>query len=327
MMKNKVFSLVKIAITALLFYFIFQNVDSEIFASTLVNASPGILVAAFLFVWLAHYVCIFRWRLLMQPLMPVPSLNRLFGIYCIGIFFNLTFPTIIGGDVVKIYYVGKHSDSYSQSFASTFLDRDTGMLAMLVIACLGIILYPVSVPGIPVSFILWGAFALFILGNICLFTPPCHGILNRLLKALRMSRIEKKADRVASAFQIIGKHKSVLLGSLLISFVNQLLYISSVWITARGLHLEIPFYYFLVFVPVITLISMIPVSLNGMGLREYAFMTLFGSIGTQADSCIALGLLTSIMIILSGVPGGIIYIFYRNRDDRKQLTKLETEFS
>jgi uncharacterized protein (TIRG00374 family) len=326
-MKKRVLPFIKIAITALLFYYIFKNVDFEIFGATLRNASPGILIAAFLILWLGHYICIFRWRLLMKPLMPVHSLNRLFGIYCIGIFFNLTFPTIIGGDVVKIYYVGKHSDSYSQSFASTFLDRDIGMLAMLVIALFGIILYPVSVPGIPVSLVIWGVFALFVLGNLCLFTPRFHRILKQLLNRLRMGRIEKKADRVTGAFQIIGKHKSVLLSSLLISFVNQFLYISSVWVTALGLRLEIPFYYFLVFVPVITLISMIPVSLNGMGLREYAFMSLFGAIGIHPDSCIALGLLTSILIILSGIPGGIIYIFYRNRDDRQRLKKLETEFS
>lgn len=326
-MKTKVLTFIKIAITALLFYYIFRNVDFENFGMTLRNARPGILIAAFILLWVAHYVCIFRWRLLIRPLMPAPSLNSLFGIYCIGLFFNLTFPTIIGGDVVKIYYIGKHSDSYSQSFASTFLDRDTGMLAMLIIACIGIILYPVSVPGIPVSIIIWGVFAVFILGNTCLFAPGCHDLLSRLLKSLKMTRIEKKANRVADAFQIIGKHKSVLLVSLLISFVNQLLVIVSVWITAIGLRLQIPFYYFVVFVPVITLISMIPVSLNGMGLREYAFMSLFGGIGVEPASCIALGLLTSIMIILCSVPGGIIYIFYRNRGDRRRFETLETEYS
>jgi len=326
-MKTKLLPFFKIAITVLLFYYIFQNIDFENFGATLRNASPGILIAAFILLWAAHYICIFRWRLLIRPLMPAPSLPSLFSIYCIGIFFNLTFPTLIGGDVVKIYYIGKHSDSYSQSFASTFLDRDTGLLAMLIIACAGIVFYPVSVPGIPVSIVIWGAFGAFVLGNTCLFAPRCHDILNRLLRSLKMSRVEKKANRVADAFQLMGKRKSVLLISLLISFGNQLLVILSVWVTAVGLNIQVPFYYFLVLVPVITLISMIPVSLNGMGLREYAFMALFGGIGVPPASCIALGLVTSIMIILSGIPGGIIYIFYRNRGDRRQFKKLETEFS
>jgi uncharacterized membrane protein YbhN (UPF0104 family) len=72
---------------------------------------------------------------------------------------------------------------------------------------------------------------------------------------------------------------------------------------------------------------MIPVSLNGMGLREYAFMSLFGAVGIPAASCIALGVLTSLFIILSSIPGGIVYIFFRNRSDMQQLAEMETEFS
>jgi hypothetical protein len=67
--------------------------------------------------------------------------------------------------------------------------------------------------------------------------------------------------------------------------------------------------------------------LNGMGLREYAFMSLFGAIGVPPASCIALGLLSSVVIILSSMPGGIVYIFFRNRNDLQQLAALETEFS
>jgi uncharacterized membrane protein YbhN (UPF0104 family) len=85
--------------------------------------------------------------------------------------------------------------------------------------------------------------------------------------------------------------------------------------------------WFLIFIPVITLISMIPISLNGMGLREYAFMSLFGAIGVDRESCIALGLLSSIVTILSSLPGGVVYIFFRNRNDMQQLAAFETEFS
>ncbi len=132
---------------------------------------------------------------------------------------------------------------------------------------------------------------------------------------------------ISNAFQVMGKHPMLLLGSLLISFVNQLLVIAVSWIMAIGLRLHVSPVWFLVFVPVITLISMIPISLNGMGLREYAFMSLFGAIGVNTESCIALGLLSSIVIILSSLPGGIVYIFLRNRNDFQQLAAIETEFS
>lgn len=326
-MKAKLFTLVKLAITTFLFVYLFRQIDFQQFGTTLRNARIDLIAAGFIVLWVGHFICIYRWRMLIRPLMPALSIGSLFGIYCIGLFFNLTFPTVVGGDVVKIYYAGKPSKNYAQSFAATFLDRDAGMLAMMVIACAALLLYPVSVPGVPVYLIVWSAFAAFVAGNIGIFSPYFHGLLVGALRRFRLDRIASKVDLISSAFQIMGKHKSVLTGSLAISFVNQILVISVTWIMALGLRLDVSPAYFLVFVPVITLISMIPISLNGMGLREYAFMSLFGGIGLAKESCVALGLLSSLVIILSSLPGGIVYIFFRNRTDMQQLAEMETGFS
>lgn len=326
-MKAKLLAFAKIAVTVLLFFYIFKDMDFHQFGATLKNARPGVLIFAFIVIWIGHYICIYRWRMLMRPLMPVLSMARLFGIYCIGLFFNLTFPTVVGGDVVKMYYAGRPSKMYAQSFAATFLDRDAGMLAMLIIACAAILIHPVAVPGIPVSLIIWGVLAVFIAGNIAVFAPHFHRRLIHLLHRLHMGKIAAKVDMISNAFQVMGKHPVLLLGSLLISLVNQLLVIAVTWIMAIGLRLHLSPVWFLVFVPVITMISMIPISLNGMGLREIAYKSLFGAIGVAPESCIALGLLSSIVIVLSSLPGGIVYIFLRNRSDMQQLAAIETEFS
>ena len=96
---------------------------------------------------------------------------------------------------------------------------------------------------------------------------------------------------------------------------------------ALGLRLQVPFSYFLIFMPVITLISMIPISLNGMGLRENAFVSLFGAVGVLSASSLAMGVLSSLVIVLSSIPGGIVYIFFRNRADMQELVAFKTEFS
>jgi glycosyltransferase 2 family protein len=326
-MKSKLFAFAKIAVTALLFLYIFKDIDFTQFGFIIKNARLDVLLFGFLAIWIAHYICIYRWRMLMRPLMPVLSMARLLGIYCIGLFFNLTLPTVVGGDVVKMYYAGRPSKLYAQSFAATFLDRDAGMIAMLIIACAAILIHPVSVPGIPVSLIIWGVLAALVAGNIAIFAPYFHRRLISLLHRLHMAKIAAKVDMISNSFQVMGKHPLLLLGSLLISFVNQLLVIAVSWIMAIGLRLHVSPVWFLVFVPVITMISMIPISLNGMGLREVAFKSLFGAIGVAPESCVALGLLSSIVIILSSLPGGIVYIFLRNRNDFQQLAAIETEFS
>jgi hypothetical protein len=325
-MKGKFSVTIKATITALLFYFLFRKVNLQQFGTTLSNARLGVLLASFSILWVGHYICIFRWRMLMRPLMPVFSLTRLFEIYCIGLFFNLTFPTAVGGDLVKMYYAGKPSGLYARSFAATFLDRDSGMLAMMILACLGTLLLPMALPGIPVSLIVWFSFAAFIAMNIAIFTPTLHRLLTRLLHGVRFSKTAARVDAISNAFQVMGKHPRVLFDAILISLVNQLLVFTVTWVTAVGLHLHVSFLYFIVFVPVITLISMIPISLNGWGLREYAFLSLFSAIGIAPAPSLALGLVTDIMLLLSAVPGGIVYIFFRSRSDLQKMAALETDF-
>lgn len=326
-MKGKLTALLKTSVTVFLFYILYRRMDFQQFGATVTHARIGVLLASFAILWVGHYICIFRWRMLMRPLMPVFSLTRLFEIYCIGLFFNLTFPTAVGGDLVKMYYAGKPSRHYAESFAATFLDRDSGMLAMMLLACVGTFLLPMRVPGFPVSLIVWASFGAFIIMNVAIFMPDLHRLLTRLLHRVRLARTAARLDAVSSAFQVMGKNPRILLASFFISLFNQLLVFVVTWVTAEGLRIDVPFLYYLVFVPVITLISMIPISLNGLGLREYAFMSLFAAVGVAPASGLALGLLTSVMIMLSAVPGGIVYIFFRNRGDLQQMAALETNFS
>ena len=326
-MKNVLAAILKTVVTALLFYFLFRKVDFSEFAATLRHARYDILIFSFCILWIGHYMCIFRWRMLMRPLMPTLPLANLFGIYCIGLFFNLTFPTVVGGDVVKMYYAGKPSRRFAQSFAATFLDRDTGMLAMMIIAVTATMIHPVNLAGVPVPFIIWSAFLVFIVANVIIFTPRLHRIFVDLLHRLRFNSLAGKIDTISGVFQTIAGHRGVLVLALTISLFNQLFVIAVTWFTAIGLRIKVPFLYFLVFVPVITLISMIPISLNGMGLREYAYVALFSAIGVDRESSVALGLISSAIILLSAIPGGVVYIFFRNRADLEQMARLETDLS
>ncbi|MDR1728897.1 MAG: flippase-like domain-containing protein [Acidobacteriota bacterium] len=324
-MKSAIATIVKLLVTGLFFYYIFSKVDPHQFAGTLKGADLRLLAAAFLLLMLGHLICVFRWRMLMRPLMPAPSVARLGGIYCIGMFFNLTFPTIIGGDVVKVYYAGKPSKSWAESFASTFLDRDVGMFAMMVIACCAISLHPVSVPRVPVTAVLWAVFGMFILGNIAVFTPRFYRVLSALLQKAHARKLAAKTDNVAGAFQVVGKRPGVLWAAFAISLANQLMCIATTWLTGLALGVDISPLHYLIFVPVVTLISMLPISLNGMGLREYSFLSLFGAVGVAHEPCVALGLLASLMIILSSLPGGIVYILFRHKDGAEKVSDLEAE--
>src|SRR5262245_48268163 len=200
-MKSFLVTIAKTAVTALLLYFLFRKVDFEQFWRTLRSARFSLLALGFALLWVGHYLCVVRWRMLMRPLMPVLSFGQALSVYCIGLFFNLAFPTVIGGDVVKMYYAGRPSKLYAESFASTFLDRDAGMLGMMIIACAVALLHPVTIPRIPIALIIWGTSALFVLANLAIFTPAVHDVTTAALRRLGFARLAAKIDALSRAFQ------------------------------------------------------------------------------------------------------------------------------
>jgi uncharacterized protein (TIRG00374 family) len=167
----------------------------------------------------------------------------------------------------------------------------------------------------------------FLLVNTAIFTPSVHRLLTGLIHRMRMPRVAGKMDRLSSAFQILGRERNVLLGSLAISLVNQFLVISVTWLISEALRLDLSILYFLAFVPVVTLVSMIPVTVSGMGLRENAFVKLFSAIGVSPASALALALLYSSTIILSAIPGGVLYMFFKDKPDSREMAAFEADFS
>jgi len=144
---------------------------------------------------------------------------------------------------------------------------------------------------------------------------------------LGLTRAARRIDTLSRAFQVMRSERAVLAGALGISLVNQFIVILVSWIMALGLRLDVSLLYFLVFIPVITLISMIPISLNGMGLREYAFVSLFTAIGVSREGAIALGLLSSAVLVVSAVPGGVVYVLFKQRTDVSEMAVLEVDAS
>jgi glycosyltransferase 2 family protein len=318
-------ALAKAAVTLALFYFLFRKLDLAGFMAGIREARLSLILFAFSCLWTGHYICIFRWRMLMRPLMPVLSVGRLFAIYCVGLFFNLAFPTLVGGDAVKLYYAGKPSKRYVESFAASFLDRDAGMLGMMIIACSATLVHPVTLAGVPVILIVWAVFAAFIALNVAIFLPALHACMTGLMRRCGLARAATKIDSVSEAFVKMSREPGALAGAVAISLLNQFIVISVVWITSTALGLSIGLGHFLVIVPTVTLISMVPVSLSGMGLREFAMVSLLAGLGAGRESAAALGLLCSGFVIVSAIPGGIIYLFLRGREDSSEMAALESQ--
>ncbi len=216
--------------------------------------------------------------------------------YFIGAFFSTLLPGLVSGDAVKAFYLYKHTGKGTggSSFASVFMDRYMGFTAMVFIAIVGFIGGYQYIKG---TEIVWASLAFiggFLIGSIVLWFIDWGRI--KTLGSFYESLMEFKTSR------------KVLVNGLMFGFAVQFLYITCVYVLSRAIGLNVSVFYFFIFLPLVGVAASIPISIAGLGIREAAFVILFGKVGVSEEIALSLSLLSFIVMCMISLIGGVEYL-------------------
>jgi uncharacterized membrane protein YbhN (UPF0104 family) len=304
--------LLKILVSTGLLAYFFSRVHIERFVDTFASADLSYIVLTLLIYLASQLVSTARWLILARPLgFPTP-LSVLVSYYLIGMFFNLFAPGTIGGDVSRVYYLARDGDRDEGAFGgammraavSVFMDRAIGMAALVWLGALGLLFSPqygIPAPLRTVTF----ALALGLLAG-ALLTP----LLRRLLPAYGNAFVLK----LRLALSSYRNHWRAIPKALLLSFAIHLLQAWLHVIMGRALRIEIPFSYCVILYPLVGTFSALPISLNGIGLREGGYMFMLELIGVSSETAIAFGLLLFLAIAADSLIGGVIFLLKKSPD-------------
>ncbi len=313
-MRKSVLLLLKIVFSVGILVYIFTRVVriGDLWAN-LKEVDVSYMVAAIIVYLLVQTVSAYRWYLLLKPLDIRMSFPRTLALYYLGMYFNFFLPSAIGGDVVKVYYLNKETRRLSASTASVFVDRDIGMAGLLLAATTvaaygrtrippesGVLLAPV--------FVLIGI--IFVAANLALFYRPTYNLLHRTLSLFKMKEADEKVERLFGSVNSYRGKWRLMAVTLLISLGVQIgcAVVNMLAATSIGLRTQHGWIDYMVFIPAIGLIGMIPLSVNGAGWREASYILLFQSVGAEAHQAATLALLWLCVIVLTSLPGGVVYI-------------------
>jgi glycosyltransferase 2 family protein len=254
-----------------------------------------------------------RWKLLLGPVRLTASLRRLVGFYFTGMFFNLFLPTIVGGDAVKAFLLSKETGAPARSTVSVFMERNIGLLALLVIA-LGAawLAPPVELGGVPLTAVTLLLAAGFAGANLVLFRPAAYRLLDRAIGATPLARLRPRAASLYAALDPYRTLSGAVMGAFVLSLAFQGIVIGVVFLNTLALSLDVPVSAVAVFVPLVSLAGMIPVSVNGLGVREALYILLFGRIGIPAELAVSLALLYLAVTVVVSLPGGLAYALQKS---------------
>jgi len=311
--RNIVFTL-KLALGVALLSLIFSYTNVGEIVVQLQSAIVGYLLLAIVFQVIAKGIWARRW----QTVLKLNGIQRRFwvllGLVHIGLFFNNFLPSSVGGDAIRGYYASDSNDRLAKSYGAVLIERIVGVISLafmsaiavsyaavraewqsadllLVIAGAGSVLLLIC----GLSFLLWDGWQR-LLGNIAKVMPSYAGILHDLSTSLKMLR---RADRASSAL--------IFISSIALQVVAVYFYLAC----ARSLGITTPTVMFFVIIPISVVVAMLPISLNGLGVREAVLITMFVAQGEAVAPVSAFVLLALAISTAFGLIGGILFILWR----------------
>ncbi len=317
----------KIAVAGFLLYYLFQSKDINLvkIGRELGGANLWILPVGVLLTLAGQYLCSVRWGLLLRVLEIHVRVWRLFQYYIIGMFFSNFFPSIIGGDVVKLYYVRRDSGKpLMHVFAGTFLERCGGFIGLLGFGLAGSLYSQTSLKAedfrplrwlglseLPIWILVCALALAFSLFLIILFSQKLYRWTARILEKCRLKAVAEKIEQVGEAMGAYREAPRRLIVPLALSFLNIALFILLNYGFGLSVGLEIPLPALAAVGVIIIVLVMFPISINGLGIRETAFvlflMPVVGNMPDAASKLVAISFLNLLTTILASVLGALFY--------------------
>jgi glycosyltransferase 2 family protein len=293
---NKIFLFIlKISISSVLLYVVLSKTGLGSVLSILRNINPFYFITAVFLYILSQFISTLRWKLLLPHTFGI---RNLFSLYMIGAFFNTLLPGIVGGDAVKGFYLYQATGKGSLIFASIFMERYLGFVVLITIC---VIAYPFGyhyLRGSQVEWLLPFVVISFIFASLLVF-------------GLRLGKRIKLLSDFYEYFHAYRNQKDMIRKALFLSVLIQVLGISSVYVLATGIGQHIPFLACLIFVPLIVIFTMIPISISGLGVREGSFVLFFGFIGVKPEFAAAISFSWFIAMVMGNLVGLMEYLKYK----------------
>ena len=298
----------KIVLSAVLLAILVVRVRPAEIADTLRHANLPWLAAAVALMFTSNVIGAWQWGRLLEAVdIRIPGWKVL-AYYHVGLFFNNFLPANIGGDLSRIADASRYGPTKTAALSAVLMDRLIGTVALAGLALV------TTIPaidhyhlGVVYGFVV-GFFVLSVGMLWVVFHPATIPMLDRLLARIGLGRLAPHLDDLALRLGAFRNRRDLLGRMLVVALVTQVSRIAVHALVARALGIPVPFVYFLLFVPLLAVIVSLPISFNGLGVREGAGILLFGLVGVDRAHAFSLQFTTYLVAVAVSLLGGLVFV-------------------
>ena len=308
--RARVLAVLKALVSLGLLAVLFSRVDVDRLWQVARGASAPWLAGALGLYGLMVLASAWRWRLLLLAQDVNLPFRMLASSFLVATFFNNFLPSNIGGDVVRVADTAPAAGSKTLATTVVLLDRGIGLLGLVLIAAIGATLTSRLSDGGPVApVLLWSGFAIaVVVGTPALLRPQALARLLRPLRRFHPEWVDERLGRLTAALGRFRRAPVALAACFGGAVVVQAVLVGFYLAIAYSMRIPIGFPELAVIVPISFIVQMVPVSMNGFGVREATFGFYFTRLGLPLESALVVSFMGAALIMLFSLSGGVAYL-------------------
>ncbi len=296
-LKRRILALLKLAVSVVLLYLLLRSLDTAVVAGILGRLPIVAIAVACALLVLQALVLAVRWWLVMAAIGAPLSCGKIVSLTYMGMFFNQVLPTSFGGDAVRMWQAYRAGSSSEAAVGGVLLERISGVVGLVILSTLGVWYMGPKIDNEVIRLGLLAMLPLTFLGTSVLAS------LDWMPERCRRLPVFGDLARLAANSRRVLLAPATAIPLLLLSILSHALAAGAVYAFAVGLQLNLSFWDCLALFPAVILVTLIPISFAGWGLREGAMVVLFGFAGVEPDTALALSLAFGATLMASALPG------------------------
>jgi uncharacterized protein (TIRG00374 family) len=306
----------KFVVSTVLMVFLINRISIPELVRVVSEIDSRVFIVGVICFFVSNLLGSYQWHQLLGASGISLTFSQTFRFYFVGLFFNNFLPANIGGDAVKVYDVTRIGSSVYQVIAVTLLDRLLGIFSLCLLAVAGTV-YLVRADGsgpYGIYLVIFVACMIPALGFY--FFKPLGNLLRRLVTFIRPLSLD---TRISSVLDYLGEFKGrkPLVARLVgLSLVIQTLRVLTHVLIGLSLGITLDFTVlcqFFVFVPLLSLAMIPPITINGLGIREMLGILLFANAGLGETDAFTMEFLTYVVSVLVSLVGFLFFVSRRSR--------------
>ncbi len=306
---KKVFSIIlRVSISILLLVFLLRQVDIKALLEIIKNTDKLLLFFAFLIFFMIYVLCLLRWDMLLRAVGIRLPFKRVFISYSGGVFFSLFLPSTIGGDLMRSIDLSAHTHKPKEVIATIILDRLSGYVGLVILAILSLVFGWRLIQDASTLFSIFIITAILIAILLVLFNKSLYNLVQKLLSSPNAGKIRELIISLHEEMHVFRHKRKIIISNLILSIIIQSMPPLSFFVIAQAMGIKIKLIYFFIFLPIIGAITLLPISIGGLGLRDVTTIFFLAKAGISKNSALAMSLLNFSFILICGALGGLIYV-------------------